>query len=266
MEPGNHPTGRERHLSGNVSTVVRVGDTVRRTTGPWTPAVHALLRHLEEIGFDGAPRVLGIDGRGREVLTYVSGDVPRSASPEITPDGVLVELGRLLRRYHDAVAGFELPPGVTWHHAEIPAPVTVACHNDISPRNTVFRDGLPVAFLDWDFASPAPPAWDVAHTAWQFVPLTNDAGCARHGWPSPPDRARRLRTLCDACGLAEEDRPGFARLVARRIAVTASGIEGLAAAGNPAYERLDAAEIPALVRADQEWVEQHARRLERALL
>ncbi len=238
---------------------------MRRSTGPWTPAVHALLRHLKEVGFDGAPRVLGIDERGREVLTYVAGDVPRRASPETITDGVLVELGRLLRRYHDAVAGFDLPPGVAWHHTAVPAPVTVVCHNDISPRNTVFRDGLPATFLDWDFASPAPPAWDVAHVAWQFVPLTNDGGCARHGWSSPPDRAGRLRTLCDAYGLDEMDRQGFAQLVARRMAVTASGIEGLAAAGNPAYERLVGAEVPTLVRGDQEWVEQHARRLDDAL-
>lgn len=266
MESGTHPTGREHHLVGNVSTVVRIADTVRRSTGPWTPAVHALLRHLEEVGFDGAPRVQGIDEQGREVLTYLSGDVPRRASPEITTDWVLVELGRLLRRFHDAVAGFELPPEVTWHHAEVPAPVTVVCHNDISPRNTVLRDGRPAAFLDWDFAAPAPPAWDVAHAAWQFVPLAGDAACARHGWPSPPDRARRLRTLCDAYGLAESDRPDFAQLVSRRIAVTASGIEGLAAAGNPAYERLVAAGIPTLVRADQGWVEQQVHHLNRALL
>jgi hypothetical protein len=266
MEPETHPTGREHHLGGNVSTVVRIADTVRRGTGPWTPAVHALLRHLEVVGFDGAPRVQGIDEQGREVLTYLSGDVPRRASPEIMTDWVLVELGRLLRRYHDAVAGFELPPEVTWHRAKVQAPGTVVCHNDISPRNTVFRDGRHAAFLDWDFAAPAPPAWDVAHVAWQFVPLAGDAGCARHGWTSPPDRTRRLRTLCDAYGLAEGDRPDFAQLVARRIAVTASGIEGLAAAGNPAYERLVAAEIPTLVRADQGWVEQQAHRLNRALL
>ena len=55
-------------LGGNTSTVVRVGDTVRRNVGPWTPAVHALLRHLEYVGFTGAPRVMGIDDRNREVL------------------------------------------------------------------------------------------------------------------------------------------------------------------------------------------------------
>ena len=180
---------------------------------------------------------------------------------------MLVELGRLLRRYHDAAAGFELPPGVTWHHAEVRAPATVVCHNDISPRNTVFRHGRPVALLDWDFASPAPPAWDVAHVAWQFVPLTNDVGCTRrHGWHSPPDRTRRLRTLCDAYGLAEKIDNHLRKSWRKRIAATASGIEGFAAAGNSAFERLVAAGIPALVRADQEWVEQHAQRLKCTLL
>src|SRR5918998_4552521 len=176
MEPRNHPAGQERRLADYVSTVVRFGDTVRRSTGPWTPAVHALLRYLEEVGFDGAPRVLGIDERGREVLTYEPGEVPRHAGPEIATDGVLVEVGRLLRRYHDAVSGFELPPGVAWYHAGIPGPVTVVCHNDISPRNTVFRGGRPVAFLDWDLASPAHAARGPAQAAWPFVPPFGDAG------------------------------------------------------------------------------------------
>lgn len=62
---------------GNVSAaVVRIGDTVRRPTGPWTPAVHGLLRHLEQVGFLGAPRVLGSDEQDREILEYVPGSVP----------------------------------------------------------------------------------------------------------------------------------------------------------------------------------------------
>ena len=58
---------------GVTPEVVRVGDTVRRTAGPHTPAVHALLRHLEAKGFRGAPRALGFDDRGREILSYVDG-------------------------------------------------------------------------------------------------------------------------------------------------------------------------------------------------
>jgi Ser/Thr protein kinase RdoA (MazF antagonist) len=266
MDPSDSPAEAEHLLAGNVSTVVRIGDTVRRTTGPWTPAVHALLRYLEEVGFKGAPRVLGIAGQRREVLTYLPGKVPRRASPEVATNRVLAEVGRLLRRYHDAVSGFELPPGVEWYHESDRAPGSVVCHNDLSPRNTVFRDGRPVAFLDWDFASPARPAWDVAHAAWQFVPLTDDPGCKRHGWTSLPDRLRRLRAFCDAYGLAEEERLSFPEFVARRIAATASGIESNASAGVPEFERLVASDVPALVRADQAWVERESAQLRGVLL
>jgi len=59
---------------GGLTEVVRVGESVRRTAGSWTPAVHALLRHLESARFAGAPRSRGIDERGREVLTWVDGE------------------------------------------------------------------------------------------------------------------------------------------------------------------------------------------------
>ena len=64
----------ERLEGGNVGGAVRVGDTVRRSAGPWTPAVHALLAHLEGTGFTGAPRPLGFDEQGREVLTFLEGE------------------------------------------------------------------------------------------------------------------------------------------------------------------------------------------------
>jgi Phosphotransferase enzyme family len=255
----------EEPLSGNVSAVSKVGDTVRRSIGPWTPAVHAILLHLEDAGFDGAPRVMGIDEGEREVLTYVPGEVPRRASPDVVTDRAIADVGRLLRRYHEAVAGFELPPGIRWHHEPMPGPKMVVCHNDLSPRNTVFRDGRPVAFLDWDFAAPGPPAWDVAHAGWQFIPLSDEEGCARHGWTSSPDRARRLQVLCDAYGLAKEDRWGFTDVVVRRMEATASGIEALAAEGVPAHERLVRDGIPTLVRADKDWVKRHAKELAAAL-
>ncbi|GHJ17078.1 aminoglycoside phosphotransferase/kinase family protein [Micromonospora sp. AKA38] len=97
---------------GNVSAgVVRVGDTVRRQAGPWTPAVHALLDHLWSVGFRGAPRPLGIDGHGREVLAYAVGEVPWPHRFDLLePLEQLARLGRLARELHDALAKFTPPP------------------------------------------------------------------------------------------------------------------------------------------------------------
>ncbi len=147
-----------------------------------------------------------------------------------------------------------------------PDPGSVVCHNDLAPRNTVFRKGSPVAFVDFDLASPAQPAWDVAHLAWQFVPLGDEEGCALHGWSSLPDRAGRLRVLSDGYGLSEQDRIGFPELVARRMEATASGIEALAAEGVPAQRRWVEEGVPALVRVEGDWVERHREVLREALL
>jgi phosphotransferase family enzyme len=266
MEYGDSSSPPEEPLPGTFSTLAKVGNTVRRSTGPWTPAVHALLRHLERVGFDGAPRVLGVDAQGREVLTYVPGHVPRNASPEVATDRALFEVGRLLRRYHEAVSGFSLPPGLEWYGQADLVPGSVVCHNDLAPRNTVFREGSPVAFLDFDLASPALPAWDVAHLAWQFVPLATDEGCARHGWASPPDRIGRLRVLSDGYGLSDQERIGFPELVAQRMEATASGIEALSAEGVPAHLRWVEEGVPALVRAERDWVERRGEVLREGLL
>jgi hypothetical protein len=107
-------TGTEVPLSGgNMSSgVVRVGDTVRRPAGPWTPAVHALLAHLHDVGFRGAPRPLGIDERGREILTFVPGPVAWPGTFYLLDDdGQLRRVACLIREFHDAVDGFTPPPG-----------------------------------------------------------------------------------------------------------------------------------------------------------
>ena len=100
---------------GHASEVVRVGDTVHRSTGHWTPAVHALLRYLAAMGFDAAPRVLGMSDEGREVLTFVAGDaatIPLARAYQ--GDDVLMSLARLMRRLHDVSAGMPEASGLPW--------------------------------------------------------------------------------------------------------------------------------------------------------
>ena len=99
---------------GNVSGVVRVGETVRRSTGPWTPAVHALLRYLREAGFAGCPEVLGMDEKGREVLSLVPGETAPASLDGYADDATLVAVATLYRAYHDAVSGFVPPHDAEW--------------------------------------------------------------------------------------------------------------------------------------------------------
>jgi len=93
--------------TANRGLVVRSGQTVRRPQRPNSDAIHALLGHLEEAGFDGAPRFLGTDVRGREVLSYISGEAVTPPYPAWSlTDAALRSVAELLRRYHEAVAGF----------------------------------------------------------------------------------------------------------------------------------------------------------------
>jgi hypothetical protein len=211
---------------GNVSAgVVRVGDTVRRPAGPWTPAVHALLAHLRGAGFTGAPRPLGIDGRGREVLEFVPGTtVWPDRFGEVGPRDRLARVGRMVREFHDAVAGFTPPPDAMWRVVIPPEDDgggEIVAHHDLAPWNLV-TDADAWAFIDWDGAGPGSRLWDLAYAVKAFVPLSADPAWQR------PDAAARVRVLADAYGLDEAQRRRLAPMLARR----ASAMHDLLAHGH----------------------------------
>lgn len=169
--------GEQPLAGGNIASAVRLGDTVRRQPGPWSPAVHALLRHLERVGFDGAPRILGLDGEGREILSYLEGETPLGW-PDPYPAWVwsretLESAASLLRRYHDAVASFSPPPDARWRLPAGPGSREIVCHNDTAPFNTVYRVRRAFAMIDWDHASPGSRAWDLAYAVWCWAPVTH---------------------------------------------------------------------------------------------
>lgn len=184
------------------ASVVRVGDTVRRSTERWSPAVHLLLQHLEAVGFDGAPRFLGIDDKGRETLSWIEGTPSTRPWPdELRTDDGLRQLGSMLRRFHDAVAAFAPPANVEWWTGtRAVGEGQIVIHGDLGPWNILWRDGEPVAFIDWDFAEPESPFTDLAELACFVTPMRDDAHCVECGFHAPPDRRRRLRVFCDAYG------------------------------------------------------------------
>lgn len=126
--------------------------TLIRGTGVWTPAVHAFLRHLTVAAPGIAPKVLGL-AEGEEILSCIPGRVPAITEFSTVSVAAVRSTGRLLRRLHEASRSFRLPPGVEWHRTRAAAGSRVViCHNDVSPRNTVFHGDEAVAFIDWDFA------------------------------------------------------------------------------------------------------------------
>ncbi len=163
--------------------VVRVGDTVRRPPTFNSPFVHKLLEHLAASGFDAAPRSEGCDELGRDVFTYIDGDVPRDLSWH--GDDVLIRAARLIRRYHDATEGLVASPAARAVGLE------VVCHNDLSPCNFVFRSGRPMAIIDFDTASPGPRLHDLGYAAWAWLDLGDDD-------IEPDLQRRRLTMFCRA--------------------------------------------------------------------
>jgi hypothetical protein len=195
--------------------VVRVGDTVRRPAGPWTPAVHALLEHLRAAGFRGAPRPLGIDDRGREVLTYLPGTVPWPHLHLVGSEQDLRRVAHLVREFHDAASDFVAPPDARWQTlipAEIPVHTSgIIAHHDLAPWNLVVN-GDHLAFIDWDVSAPGSREWDVAYAMRGFVPLSANPAYRRDDAPA------RLRVFADAYGLGSDQRQTIVPMLARRAA------------------------------------------------
>jgi hypothetical protein len=218
-----------RHVGG-----VRIGDAVHRAAHLWTPAVHSVLRYLDEVGFDGAPRVLGFDERGREVLTFLPGRTiggrhPWPAWPH--SDSALRQVGTWMRRLHDATASFVPADDAAWFAGQRWRPGLIIGHHDASPYNAVWDDdGGLVGFVDWDTAGPSSRELDLAYTALTWVPLHARRVVAAQGFTAFDDRSRRLRLLLDAYAY-KGDTAAFGATVAERALINARAIRRLAEDG-----------------------------------
>lgn len=200
---------------GGRTAVARRSDVVHRETGPWAPAVHALLRHFEDVGFDGAPRVVrsGFDAAGRETLSYIEG-----ASPHPGPwsDEAMPAVGALLRRAHDAAASFVPPENAVWrdwHGRALGDGARIIGHCDTGDWNIIARDGLPVALIDWEQAGPVDPLVDLAQTCWLNAHLFDDVAADHIGLPPLEARAKKLRLLVDGYGLPRAGRTTLVDLI-----------------------------------------------------
>lgn len=185
--------------------VVRVGDTVRRPIKD-RAQVHSLLRHLEEFGLASTPRFLGIDDKGREVLSYLAGDVPSDLGHYDDP--TLCAAAALLRQFHDATERF---PAVIASGSE------VMCHNDWGAHNAVFRDGRPIGIIDFDTLRPGLRLWDLGYSAISWLDLGNDDYTG-------DEQIRRIGIFCAGYGRPDYHASLLAAFcVARQTALSVAG-------------------------------------------
>jgi aminoglycoside phosphotransferase (APT) family kinase protein len=220
------------------------------------------LRHLRDSGFGGCPEPLGFDEQDREVLSFVEGDggsIP--LRPDTVTDRAMTEQARLIRRFHDASASFSCMTQRWDPLLSDPAGEhEVVCHNDLSIPNTVYRNGRPSAFVDWDFAAPGRRLWDLAYAVWWLVPLHRPEFMEVIGWP-PVDQPSRLTLFVDAYELGEE-RVELLDTVEQRQLRNQSQLRSWVEAGSiPAFDEHD----PTVECGRTEYVEQVRPQLESAL-
>lgn len=234
-------TGAEL-LGGGRTTpgVVRIGDAVHRPLRRWTTTVHVVLRHLEQAGFTEAPRVLGFDDAGREVLTYLEGETVAGTRPWpewVSSEEALLQVGCWLRRLHDATVDCVPPEDAVWFAGQRWRPGLIIGHHDAAPYNAVWRRGQLVGFVDWDVAGPSSREFDLAYSALTWVPLLAPGSA----WPIAPGpvqaRYRRLHLLLDAYGY-DDDRSALKFVVATRARTNAEVTRRLADGGDPVFAAL----------------------------
>jgi hypothetical protein len=248
---------------GNAGLVVRIGEVTHRPAGAHSPTVHALLAHVRAAGFDGVPEPLGIVDR-REQLRFVPGDVPCPPFPAWSQtDAALASTAALLRRFHDATVGFVASDDAWDRELADPRTGDVICHNDVCPENVVYRNGVAVALLDFDFAAPGRRAFDLASLARMCVPIDTDDDAALTGRRGL-DPFTRLRVVADAYGL--EDRVELVDALAEQMRGGGAFVRRRVDAGDPAFtEMWNKMGGAARYRRRERWFDTHRSRFLDAL-
>ncbi|HEY3562977.1 MAG TPA: phosphotransferase [Kribbella sp.] len=264
--------GEEIPLVGGDVTegLVRVGDTVRRPPGERAELVQDVLLHLEKAGFDGAPRFLGIDSKGRHTLTYVEGEVAgRPRPPWIADEDRMVSVARLLRAYDDAVEPFGIPdnlpapiepPGLP----DLGDPPELVGHQDVTPENVVFREGRAYALIDFDLARPVSRAREFVNLMLWWAPLGAEADLDPEF--RGVDRPRRCRLLADAYGLSTPDRARAMELTIGLNERAWHTMKYRAETLGGGWQRMWSEGVGGKIRHRQLWLEENAATLTSALL
>ena len=246
---GQNDRVEEALLGGNLSASVRIGDTVHRRAGPWTPAVHALLAYLHRVGFGLVPEPLGMDEQGRAVLLFIPGEV-HGGWPDPLPSWMfedqvtLTAAAKLLRRYHDVLEGFVPPPDGRWRSVA-PGAHEVVCHNDWSPTPSSEATRRSACSTGTRRVRGAGPGISPG-------PLTGGCRSIR-GSRRRASRTRPRASRCSATPYGEGiERQDVFDTLTEQLLVDADFCQTEADAGDPGYAKLAGWNIPAVLRQDSD--------------
>jgi len=224
-------SNEEPLAGGNLNpAVAKVGANVHRTAGPWTPAVHQLLDHLAAAKYP-APRVVGVDDSGREILTFVPG---RCVEPDymdlVGTDDAMRRVGALIADYHLAQESFVAPQDAQWREEgrDPSGSSQIIAHNDLAPWNLIV-DNDEWTFIDWDLAAPGRKMWDLAWALHSFVGLWPDSTLTSE------QIASRIAAFCDGAHLRNQDIPALLDVVIERTSDHAAMLRRRAAAGEEVF-------------------------------
>ena len=188
---------------GNVNTVSRRGEVVRRELSAASGAVHQVLQHLEARALPLVPRLLGQDAQ-HEYLTYLPGAPVLRPWPDAERgrgEAWLTDLGGWLRAYHDAVRGFKVENAAFIWGPDEPSEGMLVTHGDLGPWNCLHRDGRLTGVIDWDLARYGDPLDDVAELAFEAVPLHGRLSETVGEEVKKASLEARLGTFCRAYGV-----------------------------------------------------------------
>ena len=233
---------------------------------PWSMSVRSLLIHLESSEFEAAPRHLGIDDDGFESFSFIEGHVGHYPLPtSLWSAEALRVAGKLLRAFHDATRSFEVSPDTVWQLSQ-PAelPIEVICHNDFTPYNCIYRDGLPFAMIDFETACPGSRAWDLAYSAYRFVPLSAPENCENFGYVASDSKESRLRHFLSAYD-PDFDRDGFLEILEQRVLAIRDFTSAIARSQDPRGRRVAKEGHVAAYDLDLRWLSSQKKLLQSSL-
>lgn len=217
---------------GREGKIVKETDKVVRPGNAWTPYVHDFLTYMHENGFSNIPKPYGITAEGKEMVSFVEGEVYNDSLPDmILSDEVLIDVAKLLRCYHDVGEKYmqKLTGKEVWMLPK-KEPQEVMCHGDFAPYNLTFVDGAVHGIIDFDTLHPGPRLWDIAYAVYRWIPFVS---------PANPDyrenldeQIRRIKLFADTYGLCVDARNQLPKMMMERIQSLVSYMQREAENGN----------------------------------